>query len=96
VSSEEQPRTPEEIRSDIEDTREELGDTVEAMAAKTDVKARVQDRVESVKTTVHEKAEQAPPSAQPVMDTARENWMPLAGVAALAFAYWLGRRSARP
>ena len=37
-------RTPEEIRADIEQTREEVGDTVEALAAKTDVKARTRER----------------------------------------------------
>ena len=31
-------REPEEIREDIEQTREELGDTVTAVAEKTDVK----------------------------------------------------------
>ena len=33
-------RSPEEIRRDIEETRGELGDTVEALAAKADVKAQ--------------------------------------------------------
>jgi len=31
---------PEQIQREIEETREQLGDTVEALAAKTDVKAR--------------------------------------------------------
>lgn len=35
-------REPEEIREDIEQTREELGDTVAAMAEKTDVKQQAQ------------------------------------------------------
>ena len=42
-------REPEEIRRDIEGTREELGDTVEALAAKTDVKAHAHEKVEDVK-----------------------------------------------
>lgn len=33
-------RTPEEIRADIEATRRELGDTVDALSLKLDVKAR--------------------------------------------------------
>jgi hypothetical protein len=41
----------EEIRQDIERTREQLGDTVEALAHKVDVPARV-------KETVHVKAEE--------------------------------------
>ena len=39
----------EEIREDIEQTREELGETVEALAAKTDVKAQAQAKVEDTK-----------------------------------------------
>ena len=39
-------RGPEEIRADIEQTREELGDTVEALAAKTDVKAQAKAKVQ--------------------------------------------------
>jgi len=81
-----QQRTPEEIERDIERTREELGDTVAALAEKTDVKARVHDKVEETrakvtgkveetKAKVTEKADSASPSnvdpAQ-VAQTARE------------------------
>jgi hypothetical protein len=38
-----EPRDADELRVEIEQTRAELGDTVEALAAKTDVKARVKD-----------------------------------------------------
>src|SRR5450631_114412 len=44
------------IRQEIEQTRERMGDTVEALAYKTDVPARVKDsvneRIESVKGTI--------------------------------------------
>jgi ElaB/YqjD/DUF883 family membrane-anchored ribosome-binding protein len=52
-----QPRAddPEEIREGIEQTREELGDTVEALAHKADVKAQVQDRVEERKQALQAK-----------------------------------------
>ena len=43
------PRGPAEIRQDIEQTREELGDTVEALAAKTDVKAQARAKVDETK-----------------------------------------------
>jgi hypothetical protein len=42
-------RSPEEIRASIEQTRQELGDTVEELAAKTDVKAHAKAKVEEVK-----------------------------------------------
>ena len=64
-------KDPSEIRQEIEATRERMGDTVEALAYKTDVPARakdaVHDRVESVKHAVSD-----------VVDTARTT---LGGVA---------------
>jgi hypothetical protein len=46
------------IRVEIERTRQELGDTVEAVAAKADVKAQAKDRVGSIKDAAeHEKDE---------------------------------------
>jgi gas vesicle protein len=47
---------PREIRQDIEETRAQMGDTVEALSYKADVKARakdaITDRVDSVKSSV--------------------------------------------
>ena len=51
-------RTPEDIEREIERTREELGDTVAALAEKTDVKARVHDKVEETKAKVTGKVEE--------------------------------------
>jgi ABC-type transporter Mla subunit MlaD len=48
-----------EIRQDIERTRAQLGNTVEALAHKADVPARVKDKVHDTKQTVQAKAEQA-------------------------------------
>jgi hypothetical protein len=45
---------PDAIRADIERTRAELGDTVQALAAKTDVKARAQDAVQAAKVRVQD------------------------------------------
>lgn len=49
-------KNPDAIRQDIEATRERMGDTVEALAYKTDVPARtkdaVHDKIESVKNAV--------------------------------------------
>ena len=44
---------PEAIRDDIERTREDLGDTVAALAEKTDVKARARDKVTEVREALH-------------------------------------------
>ncbi|MDQ2675742.1 MAG: DUF3618 domain-containing protein [Actinomycetota bacterium] len=85
MSESQEQRTPEEIQADIENAREELGDTVEALAAKTDVKARAKAKVEETKETVSEKvsgfsdsARQAAPGsassgAQQAASVVREN-----------------------
>jgi ElaB/YqjD/DUF883 family membrane-anchored ribosome-binding protein len=103
-----EPRSPAQIQADIERTREEVGDTVEALAAKTDVKARAQERVDEIKANVHAKADEAkakartvtPESAQQgagqVASKVRQNPMPLIGAGALLLAFLIGRRSARP
>jgi hypothetical protein len=51
---------PDEIRAQIEETRHELGETVEALAAKADVKAQVKDKAEATKETVQQQARQRP------------------------------------
>ena len=43
---------PDQLREEIAETRQELGDTVEALAAKTGVKARAKQKVEEGKTAV--------------------------------------------
>jgi hypothetical protein len=45
-------QTPEEIRRDIERTRRELGDTVEALSHKADVKAQARQKKEEVQQRV--------------------------------------------
>ena len=104
----EETRSPEEIRADIEQTREEVGDTVEALAAKTDVKAQARERVEEVKGNVRAKADEVkakaqsstPESAQQggqqVVTKVRENPAPFVLGAAVLVAFLIGRRTARP
>ena len=45
-----------EIQGDIEQTRKELGETVEALTAKMDVKQRTKDKAAETKEAVVEKA----------------------------------------
>jgi uncharacterized protein YdbL (DUF1318 family) len=104
----EEARTPEAIRTDIEQTREEVGDTVEALAAKTDVKAQAHARVDEVKGNVRAKADEVkakaqsstPESAQQggqqVIAKVRANPAPLVLGAAVLVAFLIGRRTARP
>ena len=86
-------RTPEDIQADIEQTRDQVGDTVEALAAKTDVKARAHARVDELKATARE---HTPSSAQEGVAKAGEHRAVLLGAGALLAAFWLGRRSGRP
>lgn len=100
-------RTPEEIRREIDQTREELGDTVEALAAKTDVKAQVKGRVDEIKSDAAQrkdelvtKAREAVPEsagagAQQVADTVKSRPVPFSAAGAFAAGLmvgWLLRR----
>ena len=55
VDGQQDQRSPEEIRADIKQTREELGDTVEELAAKTDVKAHAQAKADEIKQSAADK-----------------------------------------
>ena len=92
VNDDEGQRSAAEIRADIEETREELGDTVEALAAKTDVKARAQERVDEIKQEARAKVPDSPQSA---LDTVRANPVPVIVGAAVVLAIVIWRRSGR-
>ena len=51
--------TPEALRQDIERTRAELGETIEALAAKADVKARAHEAADEVRERVQTAAHHA-------------------------------------
>ena len=70
---------PDMIRKDIEETRERMGDTVDALGYKTDVKSRAKESVTGKVDTVKEKlvgakdsASDATPSTQDVKQGARK------------------------
>ena len=98
---------PDQLREEIEETREELGDTVEALAAKTDVKAQARRKVEETKSSVAEKKEEllgkardvspetAASAATQASETARGNPLPLAAAGAFLAGFLAGRVSKR-
>ena len=47
--ADDQDKSAEQLRAEIEDVREDLGDTAAALAAKTDVKTRARERADEVK-----------------------------------------------
>jgi ElaB/YqjD/DUF883 family membrane-anchored ribosome-binding protein len=96
-------RNPEQIQREIDQTREQLGDTVEALAHKADVKAQAKQKLEDTKVTVSHKREQllgkardsTPDSvgsaAAQASQKAQENPVPLAALGGLAVGFLLGR-----
>jgi chromosome segregation ATPase len=102
-----QDKSPEELRHEIEQTREELGDTVEALAHKADVKGQAKERISSAKGAAQQKKdeitariksttpESATAGAQQVATTAKKNPIPLAAGAAFLAGFLAGRVSSR-
>jgi hypothetical protein len=100
-------RDPEQIQHEIEQTREQLGDTVEALAQKANVKARTRQKIQDAKATVSEKSEQlrgkataaspdsATTAASQATQTAKENPIPFAALGAFAAGFLAGRFTKR-
>jgi chromosome segregation ATPase len=63
---------PEQIRAEIEETRRELGETVAALSAKTDVKTQAQAKVEEVKASVSEKRDELRDRSEELLGRAKE------------------------
>lgn len=94
---------PSEIREEIEETRARMGDTVDAIGYKTDVKSRAGDWVSEKKDAVSGRVRGASPDTEAVKQTARrgagiakENPLGLAvGGAAVGFVVGLLAPSTR-
>lgn len=97
---------PAQIREEIAATREELGETVEALAAKTDVVGQAKHKLEETRTSVSEKADEvlgkvrevtpetAAGAAGQATRQAQENPLPLIAAGAFAVGFLVGRASA--
>ena len=79
---------PQELAEEIERTRAQLGDTVEALTAKADVKAQAQAKVSQLSTRLKGKADQArqqaSQQAKQVGNQVKQNPVPLAVSASAA------------
>lgn len=103
MSAEENQREPVQVEREIEATREELGETVAALASKADVKAQVQEKKQEVKARAQGmlgKAADASPdgvasTARQASARARRNPLPFAVAGAFALGLLLGRRRSR-
>ncbi|MDQ3849666.1 MAG: DUF3618 domain-containing protein [Actinomycetota bacterium] len=100
-------RRVQDVEADIRQTREQLGETVEALAAKADVKAQARQRVAEIKETALHKKEELSTKAKAnspdgvssagrqAQAKAKENPLVVAAVAGLLVGFLLGRRRAR-
>lgn len=82
--------TVEEARAQIEETRADLGDTVEQLAAKADVKGRAKEKVADLR-------DDAAAASHTAAEQARANQTPLVAGAVIAtglvvFLLWRSRR----
>jgi ElaB/YqjD/DUF883 family membrane-anchored ribosome-binding protein len=101
--AQQKPENPAELRADIERTRQDLGDTVAALAEKTDVKTRAKEKVSEVKQNVTDKRTElmgkardsspdgANSAAVQVRSTAQDNPVPTAALAAFVGGFLFGR-----
>ena len=98
---------PEALKEQIEATREALGDTVEALAAKTDIKAHAKRKLSETRTSVTQKKQellgkakatspdQAAQAASQLSQRAREHHVPLAVAGAFTTGFLAGRLTRR-
>jgi hypothetical protein len=102
-TSHQQPADPAQLRAEIERTRRDLGDTVAALAGKTDVKARAKQKVSGIRHNVNEKrtelmgkagessADGTSSAAVRVRGKAQDNPVPTAAAAAFVGGLLIGR-----
>jgi Protein of unknown function (DUF3618) len=83
----------EALRAEIRETREELGETVEALSEKADVKARAKAKVDEGKERLGEAQQEAKTKAGELGQRARERPVPLIAAVVLGLVLlWLIRR----
>ena len=63
--SDTEPTSPDDLRQEIDATRADLADTVDALSAKLDVKAQAKAKADEVKTTMSDAAAKAKASTPP-------------------------------
>ncbi len=73
--------TPAELRAQVEETRDELGRTVEALAGKADIKNRAQEKTAEVKDRAQEKTAEVRDRAQEKGTEVRDRAQEAAGQA---------------
>ena len=84
----------ERLQHEIDETRAELGDTVDALAQKADVKARVSEKVEQRKAALRERQEDLKAMVKGARERAEERPLPAIAIA-LGVGLLIGRAIGR-
>lgn len=97
--TEQLPDDQQELRTQIEETRADLGDTVEALSAKADVKGQVKDKVDEGKEQLRGQQARAEAKLGELSEQAKQNPTPIAagagGIVALLLLLFLLKRRKR-
>ena len=87
------PEDQKQLRGQIEETRSDLGDTVEALSAKADVKAQVKDKLDEGKKQLRGQQAKAEAKLGEMSEKAKQNPTPIAaGLLALLLLIFLLKR----
>jgi hypothetical protein len=89
------PDDQEALRAEIDETRAELGETVEALSAKADVKWQAKEKVEQGKAQLRDQQARAKAKLDEVSEQAKSNPAPFAAAAGGAVALLLVVRRLR-
>jgi hypothetical protein len=91
-----EPSDKEAIQDQIEHTREDLGETVAALSAKTDVKAQASAKADELKQRARDVGGEAKHRANEVVGRVKQRPVPaIVGGVALVMVLWLIRRRRR-
>jgi Protein of unknown function (DUF3618) len=86
---------PELLQQEIERTRRQLGETVQELAARADVKSRARAKAAEMTGRVKSTAAQARQAVTKGASSARERWMPLVAAAGVLAVGYLALRQRR-
>jgi hypothetical protein len=92
-----EPSEKEEIRAEIEHTREDLGETISALSAKTDVKAQASAKADELKQRAQDTGDQVKQRANDVTERVKRRPAPVivGGIAVLVILGMVRRRRRR-